>query len=71
MTTVSLPEEIAALFADAHDNFPSITGKPSENDVQRLLQRNFQALQNIDLKDGTNATGLILSEVDHKAATKN
>ena len=71
MTTVSLPEEISALFADAHDNFPVIIGKPSDDDVQRLFRHNFQALQDIDLRDGTNATGLILSEVDHKADNKN
>ena len=32
MKTVSLPKEISALFSDAHDNFPAIIGKPS-NDV--------------------------------------
>ena len=67
MTTVSSPEEISALFADAHDNFPAIIGKPSNNDVQLLRRCNFQDLQDIDLGDGTDATGLILSEVDHKA----
>ena len=71
MTTVSSPEAIAALFADAHDDFPAIIGKPSDDDVQRLLRHNFQALQDIDLGDGTNTTGLILSEVDHKEANEN
>ena len=71
MTTVSSPEEIAALFADTHNNFPVIIGKPSNNDVQRLRRRNFVALQDINLGGGTDATGLILSEVDHKAANKN
>ena len=66
MTTVSLPDEISVLFADAHDNFPTITGKPSDDDVHRLRLQKFQALQDIDLGDGTNATGLILSKVDHK-----
>ena len=36
--------------------------------MQRLCRRNFAALQDIDLGGGTNATGLILSEVDYKAA---
>ena len=71
MTTVSSPEEISALFTNAHDNFPAIIGKTSDDDVQRLCRRNFQALQDIDLRDGTNATGLILSEVDHKADNEN
>ena len=71
MTTVSLPEEISALFADAHDNFPVIIGKPDDDDVQRLFRRNFQTLQDIDLGDGTDATSLILSEVDHKAENAN
>ena len=71
MTTVSSPEEIAALFADTHNNFPVIIGKPSNDDAQRLCQRNFQALQDIDLGDGTDTTGLILSKVDHKAANEN
>ena len=71
MTNVSLSEEISALFSDAHDDFPTIIGKPSNDDVQRLHQQNFQALQDIDLGDGNNATGIILSEVDHKAENKN
>ena len=60
MMTVSLPEEISALFADAHDDFPTIIGKPSDDDLQRLCRHNFSALQDIDLGDGTDATGLIL-----------
>ena len=68
MTTVYSPKAIAALFADAHDDFPVITGKPSDDDVQRLLRRNFQALQDIDLGDGTDVTGVILSKADHRAA---
>ena len=71
MTTVSLPGEISVLFADAHSDFPTIIRKPSDDDVQRLRQRNFVALQDIDLGDGTDATGLILSEADHKAANTN
>ena len=70
MTTVSSPEAIAALFADAHDDFPAIIGKPSDDDVNRLSQSNFKALQDINLGDGTDATGLILSKDDHKAATE-
>ena len=61
MTNVSSPDEISALFADAHDNFPAINGKPSNDNVQRLCRRNFQALQDIDLGDGTDTMGLILS----------
>ena len=68
MTTVSLPEKISALFADAHDDFSAIIRKHSDDDVQCLCRRNFSALQDIDLGDGTNATGPILSEDDHKAA---
>ena len=34
-------------------------------------ERKFQSLQDIDIRDSTNATGLILSEVDHKTANKN
>ena len=71
MTTVSLPEEISAPFADAHKKFPVIISKPYENDVQHLCRRKFQALQDIELGDGTDATGLILSKVDHKAANEN
>ena len=36
-----------------------------------FAERNFLALQDIDLGDGTNATSLILSEVDHKAENAN
>ena len=68
MTTVSLPEEISALFADAQNDFPVIIGKPSDDDVQRLLRRKFASLQDIYLGDGTDATGLILSKENHKAA---
>ena len=71
MTTVSSPEGIDALFANAHEDFSAIIGKPSDYYVQRLRRRNFQALQYIDLRDGTNSTGLILSEVYHKAANEN
>ena len=71
MTTVSLPKEIAALFADTHDDFPAIIGKPSDNDTHCLRRCNFQALQYIDLGDGTNTTGLIISKIDHKAANEN
>ena len=71
MTTVSLPEEISALFADAHDDLSTIIGKPSYKEVQRLCHRNFQSFQDINLGDGTNATGLILSKVDHKAVNAN
>ena len=71
MTTVSLPKEIAALFADTHDYFPVIIGKPSDDDVQRLCRRKFQDLQDIDLGDGNDATGRILSKVDHKAGNEN
>ena len=71
MTTVSLPEAIAALFTNAHYNFPVIIGKPSDDDVQRLCRRKFQALQDVDLGYGTDATGIILSKVDHKAANEN
>ena len=66
MTTVYLPEEISALFADAHDDFPVIISKPSDDDVHRLFRHNFQALQDIDLGEGTDTTGLILSKVDHR-----
>ena len=62
---------IAVLFANAHDNFPAIIGKPFDDDVQHLCQRKFQALQDIDLGDGTGATSLILPDVDHKAANEN
>ena len=71
MTTVSSPEAIAALFADTHDNFLPIIGKPSEDAVQLLCQRNFQAFQGINLGDSNDATGLILSKFDHKAANEN
>ena len=71
MTTISYPKEIAALSADSHNDFPAILGKPSDDDVKRLSRHNFQALQDIDLEDGTDATGLILSKVDHKAANEN
>ena len=71
MTIVSSSKEISALFADAHNEFPTITGKPSEDNVQSLSQRNFQALQNIYLGDGTDTMSLILSEVDHKATNTN
>ena len=39
--------------------------------MQRLCQRNFQALQDINLGGSTNATGLILSKVDHKSENTN
>ena len=71
MTTISSPEEISAIFANAHDNFPAIISIPSDDDVQRLHRRNFQSLQDINLGDSTDAMGLILSEVDHKAANTN
>ena len=71
MMTLSLPEEISALFANTHNNFPAVIRKPSDDDVQRLLRRNFAALQDIDLGGGTDAMGLILSEVNHTAANAN
>ena len=52
-------------------NFPTIIGKHSDDDMQRLLLRNFSALQDIDLGDGTDATGLILYKDDHKAENEN
>ena len=71
MMSVYLPEEISALFADAHDNFPVIIDEHSEDDVHRICWRNFQDLKYINLRDSTNTTGLILSEVDHKTENKN
>ena len=71
MTTISSPKETSALFYNTHNDFPVIIGKPSDDDVQRLCRRNFQALQDIDLRDGTDATGLIISEVNHKAGNEN
>ena len=70
MTTMSSPDEIFTLFTNAHDKFPAIIGKPSDDDMQRLCRRKFSALQDINLGDGTNATGLVLSEDDHKAANR-
>ena len=66
MTTVSSFKEISALFANAHNNFPAIIRKPSDDYVQRLCRSNFQSLQDINLGEGTDTTGLILSEVDHR-----
>ena len=71
MKTISSPEAISVAFADAQDDFLAIIGKPSDNDAQRLCRRNFQALQDIDLGDGNDATGIILSKVDHKAENEN
>ena len=70
MMTMSLPKEIFPQFDDAHDNFPAIIGKPSDDDLQCLRHCNFASLQDIDLGDSTNATGLILSKDNHKAAKK-
>ena len=39
--------------------------------MQRLLRRNSAALQDIDLGGGTDVTGRILSEDDHKTANTN
>ena len=66
-----IPKEISALFANDHNDFPVIIGKPYNNDVQCLRRRKFAALQDINLGDGTDATGLILSEDDHKGANTN
>ena len=71
MMTVSSPKEIPALFADAHNGFPAIIGKPTNNDVNHLRRHNLQALQDIDLRDGTNATGPILSKFNQKAVNTN
>ena len=71
MATVSLPKEISTLFPDANDDFPAIIFKPSKYDVHHLRQNNFAALQDINLRDSTDGTGLILSEDDHKAANRN
>ena len=71
MMTVSSPEEISALFADAHNEFLAIIGKPSDDDVHCLCRHNLTALQDIDLGGNTNATVLILPEADHKAANGN
>ena len=71
MTIIYLPGEISAIFADTHHDFPAIIGKPSDDDMQRLCRRNFQALQDINLGGVTNATGLILSEVNYKAVNAN
>ena len=71
MTTASSPKEISALFADDHDEFTTIIGKPSNDDMHRLCQRNFAYLQDINLGGGTDATGLILYKDDHKAANGN
>ena len=71
MTTVFYPKEISALFTNANNNFPVLIGKPSDYDVQHIHPHNFSSLQDINLGHGTNATGLILSEVDHKAPNAN
>ena len=71
MTTVFLPEEISALFVNAHNDLPTTIGKTYDYDVQNLCQCNFAALQDINLGACTDATGLILSEDDHKAANGN
>ena len=71
MMTMSLPKEISALFANAHDYFPTIIDKTSDDDVQLLRRRNFADLQDINRGDGTDATGLITSKDDHKLANAN
>ena len=63
--------EISALFDNAHNYFPTIIERPSDDDMQHLRQCNFAALQDINLGDGTNTTGLILSKNDQKAANRN
>ena len=70
MTIVYFPKEISALSSDSHNNFTSIIGIPSDDDVQRLCRRNFAALQDIDIGNVTDATGIILFEDDHKAANR-
>ena len=70
MRTVTSPKETSEIFADAHEDFPTMTGKPSDDDLWCLCLRSFAAIQDIDLGDSTNDTGLILSEDDHKASTR-
>ena len=70
MMTVSLPEQISALFADAHDDLPAIIRRTSDDDVQRLYRCNFGSLQGINIGDGTNVTSLIFSEDNHKVANR-
>ena len=71
MTNVSFPKEISSLFDDDHNNFPAIIGKSSDDYLQCLCHSNFTALQDIDLGEIINATGLILSKDDHKSANGN
>ena len=68
---VALPKEISTLLDNSHDDFPAIISKSSDDDVQRIFRHTFSALQDIDLGDGTDATGLILSKDDHKVANGN
>ena len=70
MTNVSFPKEISSLFDDDHNNFPAIIGKSSDDYLQCLCHSNFTSLQDIDLGEIINATGLILSKDDHKSANR-
>ena len=67
---MSSPKEIFTLFVNAQNDFPAIIGKPSNDDVQRLCRCKFSALQGINLGGGTDATGLVLSKDNHKAANR-
>ena len=59
-------KEVTALFKDREEKLPSITGKPSDDNLERIQEVIRNLLQDVKLPGGTDDSDLIIAEDDYK-----
>ena len=65
---MTIPWDAKDLFAEAQAAFDPVFGAPDNNDVNRLNEAFFNALQSIDVPGGAvDLSNILLSYDDHKA----
>ena len=68
VSTITTPEDAKDLFAEAQAAFAPIIGAPNDDNVKRLYEAFFSALQSINFPGGeVYLSDILLSEDDHKA----
>ena len=65
---MTIPEDAKDLFAEAQAAFAPVVSAPNYNEVKRLYEAFFNALQLIDIPIGeVNLSDILLSDDDHKS----
>ena len=68
MSNISNIKEVTALFKDRAAKLPPTTGKPTNDDLERLHELFRNLLQAVKIPGGNNTKGLITTKDDYKAA---